>query len=90
MDESCAPVPGTRSTSNAGRTTPDTFSCFALTLNDADLACSCTRYEMSPVAYVTSASEKDASCITRPILRFAYRDTKQQSTAVQRSQFQIV
>lgn len=27
---------------------------------------------MSPVAYVTSASENEANCITRPIFRFAY------------------
>ena len=72
MRLSFAPDPGTRSTSNAGRTTPETFSCFAFTLNDADLTCSCTRYEMSPVAYVTSAMESDASCMTRPILRFAW------------------
>ena len=29
---------------------------------------------MSPVAYVTSASENDASCITLPIFRFAYKN----------------
>jgi hypothetical protein len=28
---------------------------------------------MSPVAYVTSAIEKDASCITRPIFRLAWK-----------------
>lgn len=28
---------------------------------------------MSPVAYVTSAIENDASCITRPIFRLAWK-----------------
>ena len=65
------PDPTVLSASNAGRTTPETFSCFAFTLKVACFACSCTRYAMSPVAYVTSAMEKDASCITRPIFLLA-------------------
>ena len=66
-----APLAPTRSTSNVGSTTPDTFSCEALTRKDAVFACSCTRYEMSPVAYVTSAIENEANCITRPIFLLA-------------------
>ena len=58
--------------SNAGRKTPDTFSCLVRTLNVADLTDSCIWYPMlPPTAYVTSAREKAAICMTLPIFRLA-------------------
>jgi len=69
--DSLPPSVSLRRGSNVGRMVPETFSCLVWTLNVAAEMDSWIWYEMSPEAYVTSASEKAASCITRPILRLA-------------------
>jgi len=58
--------------SNCGSRTPETFSCFVRTRKRADFADSWIWKPISPpTAYVTSAREKAAICITRPIFLFA-------------------